>query len=119
MPEYATIKFRAKLQDGLSRWQGDTLHTDLSGYTVPTIKPAHVITPRTEQGTRHALMLSTRPQDADIMRARFQRLLSAHGLDPYRIFAGDDAAHPETVTITPIGNGFMADITLRLDLCAK
>lgn len=105
MAEIATLTFRAK-------------RTDNGAYKVPTFTSSHVATPRTGQGTRHALMFGGRT-DTDLARRRQTRLLDAHGIPPYYVTEGDAAARPDLLTITPRGNGFMADITIRIDLCAK
>ena len=118
MPEYATIRFRAKRLSDITRWNADKSFTHgLAAYNVPALTSSHVITPRTEQHIHHNLRFNNRPVDSS---NRWQEsLLRAHGLDAYRIFEGDDTTHPDIVTITPIKNGFMADITLRIDLKRK
>jgi hypothetical protein len=122
MPELATLTFRAKREDGATRWTrnpegGSTFTEGHTSYRVPKLTSSHVTTPRPQQGTRHTLMFGHSTPDA-IRKQRTERLLEAHGLDPYRIYAedGEDSPH---VVITPDKSGFMATITLTLDLCAK
>lgn len=121
MPEYATITFRAKRLEGVTRWAdnpegGSTFTEGHTAYSVPKFTSSHVTTPRTEQGTRHTLMFGGRADD-DTLKRRTETLLRANGLDPYRIYAEDNDG--ERVTIAPDKSGFMATITLRLDLNAK
>lgn len=125
MPEMATIRFTTKRLDDITRWHprpggGSDFTEGHTGYAVPALTAAHVITPRPEQGTRHVLMFGPAVgRDRDAAKKRTERLLRANGLDPYRVFAEDADNHPGMVTIEPQGNGFMATITLTLDLCAK
>lgn len=118
MPEYATLTFRAKRIEDVTRWEGNTFSEGHTAYTVPKLTSNHVATPRTAQGVRHTIMFSGNTSDA-IRKTRTEALLMAHGLDPYRIYAEDADTHPDVVTITPDKSGFMATITLTVDLCRK
>lgn len=123
MTEYATLRFRAKRIDNATRWTprpggGSDFSEGHIAYNVPKLTSSHVITPRAEQGTRLILMFGGHA-DPGTLKRRTERLLQANGLDPYRIFAGDADALPDVVTIEPDRSGFMAVITLRLDLGAK
>ena len=120
MAEYATLQFRAKRLDDITRWEanpdgGSTFTDGHTAYKVPKITSSHVITPRTEQGTRHVLMFGGRTSP-DLLKTRTESLLKRNGLDPYRIFAEDHDG--DKVTITPDKGGFMATITLRVALTA-
>ena len=120
MTEYATIQFRAKRLDNVTRWEdnpagGSTFTEGHTAYNVPKLTSSHVVTPRTEQGTRHVLMFGGRAS-ADILKSRTETLLKRNGLDPYRIFTSDHDG--DKVTITPDKGGFMATITLRVALAA-
>ena len=120
MPEFATIRFRAKRLTDVTRWEskpegGSTFTEGHTAYNVPKLTSSHVATPRTEQGTRHTLMFYGRASDT-LLKQRTESLLKRNGLDPYRIYATDhDGAR---VTIEPDKSGFMATITLRLNLSA-
>lgn len=114
MPEYATLQFRAKRAD-VYDWDAQT---ERSAYRVPKLTSNHVITPRTEQGTRHVIMFGGSTSD-ELRKHRTEALLKAHGLDPYHVFADYATERPDVVTIEPDKSGFMATITLRLDLCRK
>lgn len=123
MPEYATLTFRAKRTEDATRWHDDpagrsTFTEGHTAYSVPKFTSSHVATPRTEQGLRHTLIFGGSASDA-IRKARTESLLKAHGLDPYRIYAEDADERPDVVAITPDRGGFMATITLRLDLCKR
>lgn len=120
MPEYATLTFRAKRLEGVTRWtdnpEGGSLFSEgHTAYSVPKLTSSHVTTPRTQQSTRHILMFGHSTTDA-LRKSRTESLLKAHGLDPYRVFTEDAGTHPDIVTIVPDRGGFMATITLRLDL---
>ena len=121
MAEYALIRFRAKRLTDVTRWEskpegGSTFTDGNTAYNVPKLTTSHVVTPRTEQGTRHTLMFGGRASDA-IIKQRTEDLLKRNGLDPYRIFAEDHDG--DRVTIEPDKSGFMATITLRLNLSAR
>ena len=121
MPEYALIRFRAKRLIDVTRWEskpegGSTFTEGHTAYTVPKLTSSHVVTPRTEQGTRHALMFGGHAS-SDLLKQRTENLLKRNGLDPYRIYATDHDG--DRVTIEPDRSGFMATITLRLDLNAR
>lgn len=123
MPELATIRFRAKRMDDVTRWTpraggGSDFSEGHTAYRVPVLTSSHVATPRTQQGMQHALMFNGRPS-ADIAKTRTQTLLKAHGLDTFYVYADDAGTHPDIVSIEPDKGGFMATITLRLDLCRK
>lgn len=103
MTEIATLTFKAK-------------RTASGAYKVPTFTGAHVATPRTGQGMRHTLMFNSRVDDA-LARGRQTRLLDLHGIPPYYVEESD--ARPGVLDIRPMGNGFMAEITLTIDLARK
>lgn len=123
MSEIATLRFRAKRQDGVTRWHdnpagGSTLTEGHTAYAVPKLTSAHVITPRPDQGARHVLMFAGSTTDA-IRKSRTESLLRAHGLDAYHVFVEDAETHPGIVTIEHDKGGFMATITLTLDLAGR
>ena len=123
MAEHATIQFRAKRETNVTRWDnspaGGSVFTDgHTAYRVPKLTAAHVITPRHEWGARHILMFGGSANSATAA-TRTASLLKNNGLDPYRVYVDDAAALPDIVTITPDRSGFMATITLRVDLAAK
>jgi len=103
MAETAILRFKAK-------------RTDNGAYKVPTFTSAHVATPRTQQGTRHALMFGGRTTE-DIARRRQTAYLDAAGIPPY--YVEDRDARPGVLEIRPVGNGFMAEITFTVDLSAR
>lgn len=103
--ENATFKFRAKRE---------RLNSGLWAYRVPLLTSSHVETPRSQQGIYHTLMFGSKVEK-DLAERR-QRLLLDNNLgETGWIF--EDADYPAgMVEILPLGNGFMADVMLRLDL---
>jgi hypothetical protein len=103
MTERITIQFTAKARES---FHGGT------EYSVPDITSQHVLTPVSQQGTRARLWLQCR--DADIRKSRRVSALKAAGLDGYAVHEKD--AQLPGVTIQPLGNGFMARVTVEIDV---
>lgn len=120
MSEVATFKFRAKRMSNVARWAADGRSwTDgHTAYRVPVLRERHCTTPRAAQVVRHAMLFNS-PADRRAAEYRQRRFMRAAGLDGVFIYAEDAADHSDVVTISPIGSGFMADITIRVDLAAK
>lgn len=119
MSETLTFRFRTKRDEYTdTRVLRGSLDAPLTreGYRRPALTATHVVTPRAEWGTRAILMFGPASRDqGDRLRA----ICDAVGLDPWAVFADDPARelrHGARVTITPRGNGFMADIELTLPL---
>ena len=120
MSETVTVSFRAKRLEDATRWHdnpagGSSFTEGHTAYSVPKLTSNHVTTPRHKQGTRAQLMFGGSASDA-IRKNRTESILRANGLDPYRIFTEDAAERPYVVTIEPDKGGFMAKITLTLEL---
>ena len=96
--ETITIRFKAKRHD--------------YGYSVPDIAPHHVVTPIPELGIRAHTWLSC--SDEDVRKRRRVDALKRAGLDGYTVT--EDDANNENVTIEPIGSGFMANVTITLEV---
>lgn len=91
-----TINFRGKL-------------TDSGSVKVPVLTSSHM----SLVGNEDTLTtLFTSCKDADVTRARLANMLGAETGDYYWPSYATEA---DGFTITPIGNGFMADVSIELD----
>lgn len=81
------------------------------GYSIPVLKPHHVLTAVSKQGMRARLWMQGSP---DIMKRRTVDAMKRAGLDGYSVHE-DDAAL-STVMIEPQGSGFMARVTIVLEV---
>lgn len=83
------------------------------GYSIPDIGPQHVITPRARLSSRAQMWISCR--DAGIRKTRHVDAFKRAGMDGYSVTESDAETLPN-VTVEPIGNGFMARVTVTLDV---
>lgn len=105
MAEQITISFKGKRRE---MFDGEY------GYSVPDIAPHHVVTPIAQLGARARMWLDCK--DAEIRKTRRVAALKRAGLDGYTVTEPDALKNPDTVTIEPLGNGFMARVTLTLEV---
>ena len=104
------VRFTTKKRKGID-WNDPELR-ELECYYPPVLKESHVITPRAERSTKSLLYFDGTSSD-DIAKHRTVSALKRIGLDGYKIPADTDNPN---VSITPLGNGYMATITLTLDI---
>lgn len=103
MPETLVIQFKAKRSN----------YFDGPGYSIPQLKAHHVVTPVPQRGMRARLWAETR--DADLMKRRAVAAYKAVGLDGYVVYEAD-AARLDAVTVEPQGNGFMALVSIEVQV---
>jgi hypothetical protein len=119
MTELLTFQFRAKREDRTdTRVLAGATNAPLMrpAYKRPNLAPSHVATPRAQWGTRAVLMFGPASSDQE---SRIRDILDAVGLDPWAVFDDDpgrELRYGASVTITPRGNGFMADVALTIPL---
>jgi hypothetical protein len=119
MSETLAFRFRAKREERAdTRALTGRIDAPITrdAYKLPALTATHVVTPRAQWGTRAVLMFGPASRG---QQQRLTTILDAVGLDPWAVFADDPARelrHGARVTITPRGNGFMADIELTLPL---
>lgn len=107
------VQFTAKRVQATD-WRKDspTGLGERTAYRIPLINSGHVITPRSGWGTTHSLVFGGGKVAEDIHRARMNNVFENAGLDRYYIFETDE--NGDSVTIEPIGNGFMSRVTVRV-----
>ena len=107
------VRFKAKRQM-IGEFSGTHYLGEHAGYVVPALKSRHIVTPRCDWSTRARLMFHGMDMaDKRVMAARTETMLRAIGLDGHNVFADRDNEH---VTIEPLGSGFMANVTIQLDI---
>lgn len=101
--EQLTVQFTAKRREAFKGGHG---------YSIPVLKPSHILTPVAQQGGRARTWLSCR--SADLMKRRTVEAMKRAGLDGYLVHEEDAAL--ENVTIEPQGSGFMARVTVTINV---
>jgi len=106
------VAFRAKREDDVVVWGADGVVGSASGYRIPLLTMAHVVTPRAGWGSWVQLWVGCGGRKT---RDFQDGLLRANGFRQTDYVFGGEVEVFERLRVEPLGRGFMARVTLRLD----